>query len=277
MNRLKLAGHSGCKLEIQKRGQNYVVIKTSKDKAYNLRLLQQSKKQGEFTHTTFLAPKVLSSSYDKQGLFTFSMEYINGFTLAEHLQQVNAAAIPSIAGLFSTFIPVRYIFDPDAKGAYQEKITELQGKIAAPNSSIRNALQRLSQHDWRYTMQSYCHGDLTLENIIYKDNELYLIDFLDSFYDSWMQDFGKLLFDLESQWSYRGTIVDENILARISIFKNLLLERLSKLPHGREIVREIYYHSLLHALRIVPYTKDPETLERLNVSISGLQEVIDSL
>ena len=48
---------------------------------------------------------------------------------------------------------------------------------------------------------SYCHGDLTLNNMLFVDSEIYLIDFLDSFIDSPIIDLVKLKQDLVYSWS----------------------------------------------------------------------------
>ena len=40
--------------------------------------------------------------------------------------------------------------------------------------------------------KNVCHGDLTLSNLIFKNNEIYCIDFLDSFIDSPIIDLVKL-------------------------------------------------------------------------------------
>jgi tRNA A-37 threonylcarbamoyl transferase component Bud32 len=55
--------------------------------------------------------------------------------------------------------------------------------------------------------QSFYHGDLTMENILYKD-KFYLIDCLTTDYDSWIFDLAKLRQDLKVNWFIR---YDKNI------------------------------------------------------------------
>jgi 5-methylthioribose kinase len=206
------------------------------------------------------------------------MEYVSGFTLAEYLKQAKAANIKAIAERFLRLMPAVDVFDTTAAAAYAAKRTELERKLGSQaHPAVKEALVRLERHPWEFSAHSYCHGDLTLENVIYKDGELYLIDFLDSFYDSWTQDFGKLIFDLESEWSYRHGPVDANARTRASIFKEALLEELYAKPYGKELAYEVYHVALMHALRILPYTNDTATRKRLYASIGTLHALIDSL
>jgi len=52
--------------------------------------------------------------------------------------------------------------------------------------------------------QSTYHGDLTLENIIYKNNSFYMIDAVTIEYDSYIFDIVKMRQDLECQWFLRS-------------------------------------------------------------------------
>jgi thiamine kinase-like enzyme len=273
---LKLVGHSGCKLEVKKVSGKYIVVKTAKDKAYGERLKKQAEKQQRFSHETFYAPRVLASGYNSDGLFAFKMEYIPGLTLAEHLKKVRVSEVERIAERFLQAIPQEFHFDPNAAPVFDAKLRDLEKNLKTSHRGTKKAIERLSTHKWEYALASACHGDLTLENIIYQDGDLYLIDFLDSFYDSWMMDMGKLLFDLESKWSYRhDEQVDKNLHARLSIFKESMLERLHGLPHGKNIVHEIRHLSLLHAVRILPYTTDEDTVKYLQENVNRLHDTLN--
>ena len=109
------------------------------------------------------------------------------------------------------------------------------------------SLSYLRSFDFSFVPRSSCHGDLTLENIIVTtNNELYLIDFLDSFYDSWMIDIAKLLQDLELKWSYRFSEDDSNREIRLLIAKEALLNRIRVMDNGQEIIRNVYSILLLN-------------------------------
>ena len=80
-----------------------------------------------------------------------------------------------------------------------EKIRSLseQSKYSDICTSLVNYLETI---DLQVPI-SYCHGDLTLNNMLFVDSEIYLIDFLDSFIDSPIIDLVKLKQDLVYSWS----------------------------------------------------------------------------
>ena len=276
MKSITLVGHSGCKLEVAELQGSLVVIKTSKDVAYNSRLAAQHEKQKAFKQDAFRVPAVLDSRHEN-GLFTFSMEYVHGFTLAEHLKKADASSIQSIADKFLSLIPKKHAYDYGAKKVFDNKLTELEPKIdLRSNATVGKAFRKLQEYEWEYSIFSDCHGDLSLENIIWKDGDLYLIDFLDSFYDSWMIDFAKLLLDIECLWSYRHeSTVDENLKTRLSILKDILLGELLSLEDGKRIVHTMYHMALINLLRMLPYTKEERTLKQLHTGVARIHYLLD--
>lgn len=259
MGDIKLIGHSGCKLEISDKDGLLSVVKTSKSDEYNIRLQKQCEKQKVFKHDFFKTPLILDDKYDDSGLFSFSMEYINGLTLSEYLRKIGITDIEKMAQMFFCIIPEKCEFDNDAKGVFIPKIEELENKISSTekDEGIGEIFSKLKAYDWSCCVRGDCHGDMTLENIIWSNDSLYLIDFLDSFYDSWMIDFAKLLQDLECKWSYRNDGgIDENLEIRLLIFKQVLLDRLSLIDADGKLLNTIYCMLLINLLRIMPYTSD---------------------
>ena len=127
------------------------------------------------------------------------MEYVNGFALPEYFKRADVASIRTIAEKFLDLVPTKHVFDSNAKDIFSRKIAELEQKIdTRGNKNLKKAFSRLKGYEWEYCVAGRLHGDLSLENVIWKDGELYLIDFLDSFYDSWMIDFAKLIFDADA-------------------------------------------------------------------------------
>jgi hypothetical protein len=275
---LQLKGHSGCGLGIKTVNNQLVVEKTSKDRSYNERLVKQSQKQREFKSDEFKTPPIISENYTEDGLFCFMMEYINGEKLSEYFRRIEVTKIPQIAGTLLSLAPREFAGDEFANPAFDAKIGQLRAQIKEDHGLLDRCFGKLENFDWRYMASSSCHGDLTLENVIYKDGDLYLIDFLDSFYDSWMIDFAKLFQDLEAFWSYRDSgPLDENLEIRLLIFKDLVLEKLYALTHGRKIVATIYHLLLLNLVRIIPYARDRKTWQYLSDNLVRLLEIIENL
>ncbi|MBT0858600.1 phosphotransferase, partial [Campylobacter coli] len=51
----------------------------------------------------------------------------------------------------------------------------------------------------------YCHGDLTFSNILFQNQNIVLIDFLDNFIETPLQDVVKLRQDTRHKWSLKMT------------------------------------------------------------------------
>ena len=261
MENYKLIGHSGCKLEIEEREDRLLVIKTSKNIEYNDRLKVQASKQKNFRHDFFKVPAVFFEENGDVDLYRFGMEYINGLTLSDHFRKIAISDIEKIVQKFLKMVPNEYEFDSKAKDIFTNKITELEKKIeVSGDKTLSEAFEILKNSNWEHCIAGDCHGDMTLENIIYNGENFYLIDFLDSFYDSWMIDFAKILQDVECKWSYRHDgQIDENLEIRLLIFKQMILDKLLSLENGKQILKTIYTILLINLLRIIPYTKDEYT------------------
>lgn len=221
-----LGGHSGCRILLCETEDNSVYVrKISSSHNYNKRLVIQAEKQKDFVNGSMMAPEVLDSGYTEEGLFYFDMEYVQGITLSEYMKTIE---IGKVRGLVETII--RNIVIPNAGGSNTEetvflnKIETLENSLLPWNNEIINhALKMLKNHSWKTFVKTKCHGDLTLENIIVKDNKLYLIDFLDSFCDSWILDVSTLLQDVQTLWSYRmENGININTLLRLIVFLSLI-------------------------------------------------------
>lgn len=274
-----LGGHSGCKIylcEDDVTGKSYV-RKISASINYNKRLLHQAKKQNEYLSDSIRVPKIFEQGYTENGLYYFDMEYIKGITLAKYITQVEMVKIRELVenitdGIMSN---IGIEKDADAGKIFQSKINDLQRKLSTKNEAIIElALEMLSKHDWSNFAKSSCHGDLTLENIIIKGDKIYLIDFLDSFYDSSLLDAGILLQDVQCLWSYRfDDKIDINTILRLMVFKDILLENVRN-KKGQYYVVEVYYGLLLKLIRIFPYTKDEKTYCFLLAKTKAVMELI---
>lgn len=270
MNCYNLGGHSGCQINLIEEDDGSVFVrKISKDKAYNSRLKAQCKKQAVFTSKFIKAPEVYRQGYTEDELFYFDMEYIQGMTLSEYIKTMEIGKIKGLVeSLVFSLVPeeqekVTEKEKKQAKFIFSNKITELRQVLGERNEPvIDKALHLLENHDWSVMKPSLCHGDMTLENIIIKNDRLYYIDFLDSFYDSWFLDIGTLLQDVQVMWSYRfQNEVSMNTVLRLIVFRDLLLDEVNKIEPS--YVLEIYYALLQKLVRIFPYTTDKDTYQFL--------------
>ena len=273
-----LEGHSGCKVVLINNGTNVFVRKTSGSISYNNRLTKQFIKQKKFFLKGIKTPDILQYGKDKNNLFYFDMEFVSGKTFAEYLPQLSTEEIKNY---------IKYIFDNiylqpteqnlSVQKIFTDKIIDLETKLTN-YKNLKGAFLMLKKYDWTKICKSFCHGDLTLENIIITYNkQLYLIDFLDSFYNSWMIDIAKILHDIDLEWSYRNSNLTTNLALRLEIAKMALLDEILRLKNGQDIILSIYYVLLLNILRIYPYTTDNPTIIYLNNTVEKLQISIENI
>lgn len=273
-----LRGHSGCGLNLYRCNDVIFLRKDSGCPSYNRRLKKQFIKQNLFTLSGIKTPRILNHG-EKDGLFYFDMEFLNGITLAEYMQEIKIKEINSLISLLFKALPVgQSCINPNANKIFQKKIAEIKNKLRPSDVEANKAVEMLEQFDFAKIPVSYCCGDLTLENIILStDKQIYLIDFLDSFFNSWMIDVAKLLQDLELHWSYRHREVDFNLAMRLAVAKEALLENIAESENGSENIKMIYYVLLLNVLRIIPYTKDEETAQFLKSALNKVISIIKNM
>lgn len=270
-----LGGHSGCKILLCEDEDNKIYVrKVSSSKEYNERLTIQSKKQKEFGNSQLRVPKVYREGYTKDGLYFFDMEYIQGITLAEYMKSIKICEVRRIVETIVFEIaryPVHNVGEDGSE--FIGKIESLKKKIYGKDPVIDDALNLLLTHSWKGFVKSSCHGDLTLENIIVKDNQLYLIDFLDSFFDSWILDISTLMQDVQTLWSYRNDEeININTILRLMVFRDILMDSIKKI--SPDCFYEVYYALLLKLLRIIPYTKDEHTYQFLVEKTKSIMDII---
>ena len=115
-----------------------------------------------------------------------------------------------------------------------------------------------------------CHGDLTFSNILFSDNNYYLIDFLDSFVESPLLDIVKLRQDSAYLWSqlmYSGNC--DTI--RLKIIAKKIDSEIDKFASQFDWYNDNYkIFQLMNFLRILLYAKD-------TVVINYLKNVINQL
>ncbi len=259
-----------------------LVRKISPNHSYNARLKKQCKKQSSFcsslpenTQTARVsAPCVLGSS-EVSGLFQFDMEFVNGKTLAEYSSNIKIVEIADFIRVLFKHLYLSTTPDPRAALIFGQKTAQLKSTLALP--LLKEPFEILEKYDWKDVCKTPCHGDLTLGNIlITSDKRLYLIDFLDSFYNSWMVDVAKLLQDLELGWAFRSSPFDQNRNLRLQVAKEALLEEILCTEAGEKKLETVYHILLLNIIRIYPYAKDDETLRFLNNAVLRLMNILNT-
>lgn len=250
-----LEGNSGCKVQLYRTERSVFVRKTSSCPAYNERLEEQCRKQNFHQSSAGVcSPSVLTWGYD-EGLFYFDMEYVPGHSLADLVPVMKTYDIaPLIDLLFKMLHWNEKGKRSDSAMIFHSKIISLEKNIAGKVPDEAFAL--LKRFDWSAVSWTPCHGDLTLDNMIYtRDGKVCLIDFLDSFCDSWMIDLSKLLQDMELHWSFRDRHISSDTALRLQIARDMIIDHLAAMENGDEKIKTVYHLLLLNVLRIWPYAK----------------------
>lgn len=272
---IMLRGNSGCDISVIENSGRLIVKKTSRDERYNDRLYRQYVKQKGFTSSVFSPAETYGFALE-DGRASFTMEYLNGMTMAEALRTLELSQVPGLGSVMMSVIPRDIRRCESANGAFRDKLASLEKDRRMDRFPVSNAFQQLRRFDWSWASGSPCHGDLTFENMILKDGHIYLIDFLDSFYDSWVIDVAKMLQDAELGWHYRYEgLLNNNLSIRLLCLKESMLAAISAHPMGRQIFETVYHTLLLNVLRIIPYCKDDVTKCWIDRQITYLTRILD--
>lgn len=243
----KMSGHSGCEvyLMIDPKMKKMFIRKISSSVKYNQRLKKQMIKQQKFKSSFIKKPSIFSSGFTSlENLFYFDMEYVPGVSFFDYIQKQN---IDSVKVKFKKILSYIYESNEINENISEDIINKLNNlKISSKFDTYKNFCL---DFDWTLINKSYCHGDLTFENIIISNDNIYFIDFLDSFTDTKLIDYSKLYQELYAFWSYRNKNKKFNI-------KYIILDEMIKLSsfEYQATIRLL----ILSLMRIVPYSNEEE-------------------
>jgi tRNA A-37 threonylcarbamoyl transferase component Bud32 len=244
-------GLSGCKLELI---DSNILRKHSSSEPYNKRLELQIRKQQLFSNRVcrnIETPKILN--VDRQHLYYFDMEYVSGNSFAEYFSVSSLKDIEfvldSLYGYFDDLISNARFYKPEvSKKILLDKIESLSPTTYYMEEIffIRQVIEQVEMH----IPQTFCHGDLTFTNIIFHQNRLYFIDFLDCFIDSFLSDLVKLKQDLWHHWSLEVQDVKSLRIRQIySFLWSKIEERYDKYVNSCEFA----VLDCMNTLRLEPY------------------------
>ncbi len=269
----KLKGYSGCPLYILNAQGRLIVRKISASRDYNARLKKQCLKQAEFFKDKegITAPNIFSEGYTKHELYYFDMEYIKGQTFSNYLQ---TCSIDDFLGRLKLLVNWSMLSKTDLtnKGEVRDIFLNKIDQLKSKNTNLKGSekiFKFMNQVPWERVPRSVCHGDLTIQNILIYQDKIYLLDFLDSFYDSWMIDIAKLLQDLDLGWTFRYEDLSMETKLKMRIGTQYIIDTLNSLA-CEGAYRLVYSLLLLNILRITPYCKDNLTYDWIERSCDYL-------
>tara|TARA_Y100000356_G_C11255790_1_gene290063 strand:- start:1377 stop:2159 length:783 start_codon:yes stop_codon:yes gene_type:complete len=244
-----IRGNSGCSLSLIKDPELDVIVrKQSPNIKYNPRLHSQHEKQKNFYSNCLLTPQIYRSGF-LDGLYYFDMEYIIGTKFSDYIHQNSIQNTFNHVSIILDFIKSNNTIDYIKNSRLvEDKIKNTLDKIKDSSISLTN-FKPLNDFSL-----SYCHGDLTFENIIVNSRgELYLIDFLDSFINTRLIDYSKLLQDLLFMWSWRNDC--NKPYTKLVLLQEFLEKNISVSDY-----KHSYHLMKVNLLRILPYVKQDSLL-----------------
>ena len=275
LNKEKLIGNSGCKLNIYK-DKIFKVRKQSSSIINSERLYKQYLKILSFKNFKNISvPRVYN--YNKPvKLFYYDMEYINGPTLSLYLMTQPISETKIIIDNLTDYIfscressNLKY-----NQSKFLNKIKYLQKHKSFKKKFFKKIFTVLKNHDWTTIEMSPSHGDLSLENIIIKKEIIKFIDLSDNFVSSYKLDISKIIFDIISSWSFRNASLKLDNLKIYSLKIHLLKNFSKKL--SKSDIEDIKMLIILDFLRVLVYTKNSDEINLLENKLKNFYGNFDN-
>lgn len=148
----------------------------------------------QLNNLNYYVPKIYKKSDN-----LLDIEYIHGIDM-RHFFKIYDLNIftDSIIDLINKFKKTEKT--KDYKNCYINKLREIKNYNDFP-FTIDEFLSKLPSK----LPQSVCHGDFTLDNVIFSENKFYMIDCSTGDFDSWIFDLAKLRQDLKCKWFLRNS------------------------------------------------------------------------
>lgn len=250
-------GNSGFGIELL---DELTIRKSSAGKAGE-RLKRQIEKQISFyeqsRHERVRTPKVFRTS-DAGGAFFAEMEFVVAEDFVQFLSEADRYALDHLVAVLVDFISdnLASCRDKEVSDEIRSKLRELQDR-GVPSVYIDAAMVRCGGPI--HIPVGTCHGDLTLSNILFKGRTLYLLDFLDCYVESPLQDVVKIRQDTTFLWSLQLYQAEFN-WPRVQISMRYLDQKIDAAFQPYNWYRQHYeLFQFINLMRILPYCVESKT------------------
>lgn len=278
-----MKGHSGCDVQVRRNGNILTIQKTSFDKSYLDRLIQQGEKQdkaAQIEYQHIRVPKILHTIKEENRAI-LEMEYVYSKNFADYFDHAGFEQIDYFVHALILFIEKEIQMSemqhvPSV--VVKEKVADVKKKVLSrfpEDLEIRELLFNseiiISEMEDIELPIGKCHGDLTFSNILFNGNNYYLIDFLDSFIETPLLDIVKIRQDSAYYWSkiMYSHPIDEPRLKTICNHIDTIVNRFFQDKYDWY---GMYYKpfQLLNFLRILQYAKEENVVSYLKNVIKHL-------
>ncbi|OLP62634.1 hypothetical protein BJF93_12570 [Xaviernesmea oryzae] len=226
-------------------------------------------------------PQVVRCYFDKNPI-SYDMEFIQGLDFRQACLSKPMSWINVFVECMCTHFKALEgaAVKADLQSAFKSKLVSLQDVLYAHQAGKVRALipvlEALLAYDFSRLPATASHGDLTLENIIFKgDGDVVFIDVLDGDLESFWMDIAKITYDLEIAWSLRSSLwqsdhsPDDRLLRMLSRYlsEELGMVIAQKFP---EAVPHLPALKAIQALRVLPYSHNEQTIDKLASYVAKL-------
>ena len=286
---IQVKGHSGCQIDVVSEDSGIYVYKSTADPKYLRRLALQAKKQraaAEDEYQHIRVPQIFELQ-ENADTTIIKMQYVYSKNFIEFFEQAGFEQVDYLIGALEYFVEheiSKCELQKVAPKIFQDKFAEIKGKcltnpLYEGNEVILSILNRSEQvfnSLPELTMPiGICHGDLTFSNILFNGNNYYLIDFLDSFIETPLQDIVKIRQDTQFRWS-QLMYTKPYDATRLRI----VCDKIDHEIH-QYFTRKYQWYSdnysvvqLMNILRILPYAKEEKVVQYL---VDVLNQLLDGI
>lgn len=289
MMKIEVKGHSGCQIDVVNAGNNIYVYKSSADPKYLKRLVLQAEKQkaaAEVEYQHIRVPKIFDIEKNDASVVV-KMQYVYSKNFIEFFEQAGFEQIDYLIGALEQFIEYeinRCKLQQVSAQIFRDKFADIRAKCEANplyqgDAAIEQILARADRvfanlNDLLIPV-GLCHGDLTFSNILFNGNNYYLIDFLDSFVETPLQDIVKIRQDTAHHWS-QLMYTKRYDAVRLRIILDKIDREIDSYFNNKYQWYRDYYRvmQLMNILRILPYAHEAKVIDYLKATLT---EILDSL
>ena len=288
--KIEVKGHSGCQIDVVAEEGNLYVYKSTADTKYLNRLALQAQKQkvaAAVPHQHIRVPQVYDIERDDKTVVV-KMQYVYSKNFVEFFNHAGFEQVDYLIGALKYFIEYE-VEQCEMKSVpatvFQEKFAEVSSKVVTNplyegDSVVQTIIDRAAQVFGALTDMvipvGLCHGDLTFSNILFNGNNYYLIDFLDSFIETPLQDIVKIRQDTAYRWSQLmySKQCDE---VRLHIVLDKIDCEIDRYFSAKYAWYRDYYKvvQLMNILRILPYAHEEKVIAYLKNILTGILDEIE--
>ena len=293
MKKIEVEGHSGCYIYIKKVNDTLVIDKYTKSNKYIPRLKAQFSKQKKASKTNvtkgIIVPKIIKTDESWPGEYHGIMEYVYGKNFVRFFEYADKMTIDKFISTICEFIrneiessTCEIEYETDELYKKWESVKKNMMNIYKEDSQYYSSIMKIIEHcdeifkpnmKFENFYVGKCHGDLTFSNIIFRDNEYALIDFLDSFIESPIMDIVKLRQDTKYKWSTLMYNSKEYDKTRYDMICKYIDEQIDNNFKKYSFYNKTYpIFQLMNFLRIVQYAKKDEVTIYLIDTINNILE-----